>query len=500
MILATGIAFTMAIVAVMTFSACKKEKTDDDSKPADDPKKKEYVLMINNGAQTILPNESIAYTAVLIDNEGNVSTPNNVSWSTSSNTVATISASGVITAAGVGDVKITASVTVDGKTYTASVPLGIYAVSVFSVAPSAILYEKGGSLQLEAIHLSTTGAVTPTCTYESSNTAIATVNASGLVSFVAAGECVITVTATSLQGNPQVKVPVIVIGAPTVSLPITKIIVNPPAKDLFRNETQQLTAKAYKSDGTEASASFTWTSLDPAIATVNSTGLVQPVNPGNTYIQASANGIIGQAEIIVNPDTIVWVDPFYVSVAAGKSRQFTATAYKITRTTATPISGMAFNWMIPTYGIAIFDIATVTSSGLVTVKSEAMPGMMTFVAAEVQGNPNLGGVGSIMVGIADNCDCGNGNSQVHHITINNSAPINMNLMAGTPVQLNAVAYNSSNAVVSSPALVYCSDNITVASVDADGQIMAVGEGTAIIKVCSGPYAEATITVNVTLMK
>ena len=479
---------------VVIFNSCKKDKKED---PADTSKK--YVMIIENGAQTMSPDGHITYSAILVDANGTASPATGVSWTSSVTSVATINSSGVDSGVALGEVKITASVTKDNVTYYASVPLGIYVPSAFTVSPSAIIWNKGDNLQLESVYLSTSGVTNPTCTYTSSNTAIATVSPTGLVTFVEVGECYITVTATSIQGNPVVTVPVLVVGIPEVAIPIIRIEVNPPSKDLFKNETQQLTAKAYKGDGSEAvGISFTWNSLDESIATVNNAGLVTPIKTGTTYIQAKADGIIGQAEIMVNSDTLVWITPFYTSIPAGGTKQFTAEAYHITRTSATPYTGVTFDWLVPTYGFDMFDIATVNATGLVTLKSNAFAGMSTFVMAYDHNNPYVGSVGTIMVAVADDCNCGAGNADVSSIQVSNGNTINMIL--GAQVQLNVTALDTVGGTVANPGLVFCSDNIMVVSVDSDGLLMAAGEGDAIIKICSGAYAVTNVNVHVTLFK
>ncbi len=487
-------ALVLLSFSLVLINSCKKDKKEETTDTT-----KKYVLVIENGAQTMSPDGHITYSAILVDINGSVTPATGVSWTSSSTSIATITSAGVVTAAGTGEVKITGSVLKDNVTYTASVPLGISIPSAFAVSPSAIIWNKGDNLQLESVYMSTTGITTPTCTYQSSNTAIATVTSSGLVTFVEVGECTITVTATSIQGSPVVVVPVLVVGIPEVAIPIIRIEVNPPSKDLFKNETQQLAAKAYKSDGSEATGiSFTWNSTDPAIASVSASGLVTPLKTGTTYIQAKADGIIGQSEITVNSDTLVVVTPFYTSIPAGGTKQFTAQAYHITRTSSTPYTGITFDWLIPTYGFSMFDIATVNATGLVTMKADAIAGMSTFVMASDHNNQWVGSVGSIMVAIADACDCGAGNSSVNSIQVSNGSTINISLMTGIPVQLNVTALDFVGGTVSNPGLVFCSDNITTASVDASGLIIAAGPGDAVIKICSGTFAETTVNVHVTL--
>jgi hypothetical protein len=485
-LLSSIVLLTLGYSLVVGTSSCKKEQAAD----------KDFVLIIENGAQRINPDQTVTYSAKLIDKDGNVTEPESITWTTSSPSIATISSAGTISVAGEGMVTITASVTIEDATLTATAPLGIYVPSLFAVAPCAILYEVGGSIQLEAIHLTTTGAVEPTCTYASSDATVASVSNSGLVSFNKAGSCYITVTATSIQGNPVNIVPVTVIAPYTVELPVVRVEVTPPSADLFQNETIQLTAKAYDFDGAIVSGKTpTWTSADATIVTVSNSGLVTPVYPGETYVYATIDGMIGQASIIVNPDTLVVVEPFYVNIPAGDTKQFTAKAYHITRTSANEIAGVNFAWEIPTYGFSMFDIATVNSTGLVTMKDDALAGMMTFVVAYDINNPNVGGASSIIAAVADDCDCGPENSNVDHITVNQTT-VNLSMMGVSTFQINATAYDAQNNPVDVD-LVYCSNNIMAASVDSDGLIIGAGEGEATIKVCVGSVYEE-ITVNVSL--
>lgn len=467
-------------ISVLLLGACKKDKDDD-------PSQLEKSLVISTGARSIAPDQSLSYTATFVDEEGNASSATGVQWTSSDAGVATISATGSLTTAGVGSTTITASVTEDGNTYSASVPLGILSPSVFAVVPSAIIWEATGSMQLEAVFL---GINTPTYSYSSSNTAIASVNGSGLVSFHSPGSCEITVTASSHPNNP-VFVPVLVVGTPTVSLPVTRIAVTPPSADLFRQESIQLSAQAFNPSGS-VSANFTWSSSDPSVASVDANGNVTANAIGSAYIFASAQGISGQSEIFVSPDTIIEVSPLIGSVPAGGSRQYTAKAYNIR--TATLLSGITqFDWAIPSYGFPVFDFATVNSAGMVSVNSNAMPGNMTFVTASLPSNSEVVGVGIVMVSL---CDCGPGNANVANISISGGA-LSLNLFSNPMGQITASATNSSGGVVSNPDFRYCSDDLAVAVVDEfTGEVSAAGPGTTVLRVCSGGYAEATTSVTV----
>lgn len=473
----------LMLMSSLVIIGCKKDKDKDD------PTNAEKVLVIDNGAMNVAPDQSPRYTAKFVHVDGTIETATGVTWSTSSSSIATISSNGTVSIATVGTVNITATVTEDGKTYKATVPLGIQGASVFAVVPSAIIYEPGGSIQLETFFYGTSA---PSYTYTSSDPNVASVSASGLITFNAIGNCVIQVEASTHPGAPFI-VPIMVVGPPVIKLPVTRVEITPASLDLFRGETGQLTAQAYNLDGS-TNATFTWASSDPAIATVSSSGVVTARSIGNAYIYATAEGITAQAEVLVSPDTVIEITPYIASVTAGGTRQFTAKAYNA-RNGMTLLPGVTtFDWFIPSYGISMFDFATVNSSGVVSVNSNAMPGNMTFVAASLPSNPEIGAASVVMVSM---CDCGPGNASVSSISIQNGSSINLNMFGNPSAQLNAVARDANGNVVSSPALKYCADSPAVVNVDPDtGEIFAAGPGTATVSVCSGPYAEATISVTV----
>ena len=473
-----SITLILFLCTAFTFTACKK---DDPSEDLD------KVLVIDNGAQSIEPGESLTYTASFVDEQGNVSAASSVQWSSENTSVVSISASGVVSSGGFGTTTITATVQEDGVTYTATVPLGIQAPASFAVVPSAIIYEVGGNIQLETVAFNSS---VPTFTYSSDNNNVASVSASGLVTFEGAGSCIITVTASSHPNTP-VLIPVLVVGPPVIALPVTRVEVTPNSSTLFRGETVSLQAQPYNMDG-PTNADVVWSSSDPNIASVDASGVVTGHAIGEAYIYATAQGISGQAEVYVSPDTIIEVTPFSASIGAGSTRQFTARAYNI-RTNSYLNSITTFDWTIPTYGFGVFDFASVNSSGLVSVNSDAIPGNLTFLIVSLPSNPDIVGFASIM---ASFCDCGAGNADVSTIDINNG-PFSLSLFGNPSATINATARDAQGNAVSNPELRYCSDDMTVCQVDElTGEIFATGEGTATVSVCSGSYAESSTTVTV----
>ena len=468
------------LLAVTFFNSCKKDKPDPD-------KDLEKVLIIDNGARSIAPDEPLTYSASFVFEDGSRKAATGVSWSSSVAAIASVSSAGVVSTAGIGSVTVTASVTEGSVTYTTQAPLGIVAPSVFAVVPSAIIWEVGGEIQLETVYL---GISNPTYSFVSSDANVATVDNNGLIRFQGTGSCTVTVTASSAPNSPAI-VPIVVVGPPQVTLPVTKINITPASADLFRQETAQLTAQASNSNG-PVSATFSWSSSAPNIVSVDANGQITAQALGSAYIYATAKGITGQAEIYVSPDTVIEVTPFMASIPAGGTQQFIAKAYNI-RNGVTLLPGITqFDWAIPTYGFGVFDFASVNNAGLVSVNNNALIGNLTFVIASIPGNPDVAGVGSIMVSL---CNCGPGNANVSSISI--ASGLSLNLFGNPSGQLVVTAKDANGNTVSNPNLRYCSDNTTIALVDEfTGEVTGLSVGNANIRVCSGGFAEATTSVTV----
>lgn len=456
-------------------------------------------LSIQTGATTIAPGGTLTYNAVLVDGSGNTSAAPNVTWSVSTgggDGIGSFSGN-IFTGSGSGYGTVTASATVNGKTLTATVPVGVYVPALFSVVPSAVIWTTGaGTIPLTPVYIGT--ASVSDYTYASSNSSVATVDGSGVISFAGTGSCVITVTGNGLSGNNKVSVPVLVVGMPTVSLPVVRVAVTPGGADMFRGDNATFTAKAYNSSGNEVTGvAFTWASQDASVASVDASGKVTAQKLGKTVITAMGSGIVGQAEVQVLPDTAIIVTPFMASIPANGSKQFTATAYAVNHSTraVTAISMPAgLTWSVPYTGISMFDIATVNASGLVTLKSSATtPFISTIVMASVSSPTIDPGVGLVMV---SDCNCGTTTAGVTHIGVSTST-VALNLTSNPTATISAQALNASNSPVPGATLTYCTDNMSVCSVDSSGTLIAGMPGTATITICNGNVT-ATVTVTVTM--
>ncbi len=154
-----------------------------------------------------------------------------------------------------------------------------------------------------------TPTLTPTSsasnlTWSSSNTSVATVNASGLVSGVSPGTCYIT--ATSSDGGYVFSTVQFTV---TATPPITGIALNKTKETLYLGsslDSKILTATITPSECTNVGV--TWSSSDPNIATVNQNGRVTAVSEGITTITCVANddsGISASCQITVKSLSLI---------------------------------------------------------------------------------------------------------------------------------------------------------------------------------------------------
>jgi uncharacterized protein YjdB len=136
------------------------------------------------------------------------------------------------------------------------------------------------------------------------------------------------------------------------------VTVSPVSSTIAKGLTQQLTATVtFLSGDSSTSATVTWSTSAPAVASVSSTGLVTGVGQGTATITATASSLKGSAVITIGPPTLsLAIGPTSPSVAAGHTQQFTAT----------PTMSDGSSPGTPTLSWSSSDntVATINSSGL----------------------------------------------------------------------------------------------------------------------------------------
>ena len=151
-------------------------------------------------------------------------------------------------------------------------------VPVTSVAVSPKTFSKvvGGTQQLTATVLPA-DATNKAVTYATSNSRIATVSSTGLVTTVAAGSATITVTSTDGSFKDTATCTVT-----SAVVPVTSVTITNKTISMVKGETSQIVATVLPANAT--TKTVTYSSSNTAIATVSSTGLVTSVASGSATI------------------------------------------------------------------------------------------------------------------------------------------------------------------------------------------------------------------------
>lgn len=222
-----------------------------------------------------------------------------VTWSSSNTAVATVTSTGLITAVSAGSATITAAA--GGKSATVVVNTSLVPVATITVSalkPAQI----GRNIQLFST-LKSTGGTTLTADqrifgWASTDTTVATVSATGVLTGVSAGTTVVTCVVEGKVGLLNV----------TVSqVGIQYLVVAPDSTDIKVGATRQFTAQAFDADSVVLSTAalngrtFTWTSSDLAKGAVSAGGLVTGLSAGAIDITATVGTVSKTAKAVIVP-------------------------------------------------------------------------------------------------------------------------------------------------------------------------------------------------------
>ena len=203
-----------------------------------------------------------------------------VTWSSDKTEIATVDGAGRVTAVKAGEAVVTVTTEDGGRTATCKVTVKAKAVNVTDVTldKTELTLTEGETETLTAT-VKPDNADNKKVKWSSDKTDVATVDGSGKVTAVKAGEVVVTVTTEDGGKTATCKVTV-----KAKVVPVTGVDVKPWSVTIGANGTTKLTCTVAPSNATNRNVR--WESDNPSVATVDSDGNVRAVSAGVAKVSA----------------------------------------------------------------------------------------------------------------------------------------------------------------------------------------------------------------------
>ena len=232
-----------------------------------------------------------------------------VTWKSSNTKIATVSSAGKVTGVKTGIVTITCTSKATGQSAICKVTIG-----KVNLDKSEAIILKGSTLKLTPTVYPTT-LTDKSVTWKSSNTKVATVSSSGMVTGVKTG--VVTITCTSKATGLKT----------TCEVTVGKVNLDKSEAAVLKGTTLTLTPTVYPT--TLEDKSVTWKSSNTKVATVTSAGEVKGVKTGIVTITCTSKGtgLSATCEVTVGK---VNLDKTEVSIVKGKTVTLVPSVYPTT--------------------------------------------------------------------------------------------------------------------------------------------------------------------------
>lgn len=303
---------------------------------------KAETINISASQTTVETGKKITLTAKVTTTDGYVY--NSAKWTSSNTAIATVNQDGVVTAVGPGSVVIKAEAVDGSGKYDSIVIKVIQKITGLSLRASATV-AVGKSFTLTPTIIPST-ATEIDLSWSTSNSAVASVNAEGLVTTKSVGTAKITCTTADGKISATCTVKVVI--------PATGITVSSDSEELWKGNVVQLVALVTPSTATDKT--ITWTSSNTKVATVTSDGLVTAIAGGECVITVKNSA--GQTDTC---RITVYEDCTGVKLESNVKSMYVGQSYTMT---ASVIPSTATNKKV-TWTSSVPSVATVSSTGVV---------------------------------------------------------------------------------------------------------------------------------------
>ncbi|HZZ84327.1 MAG TPA: Ig-like domain-containing protein [Anaeromyxobacteraceae bacterium] len=429
-------------------------------------------IAIAPATASVAAGASQAFTATALFSDGTTAdVSSTATWSSSDDSVAIFTGAGAAKGVKAGAVTVTA--TAQGVSGTAQLQVTPAAASSVSVSCASLTLASGTGTACTAYLLFGDGSkqdVTGSAAWTSSAGSVATV-AAGAVSGVAPGTATISAAAGGLTGSATVTVTSAVLDA---------LAVGPDLQTIPIGVQLPFAATGIFSDGTQQdlTSQVSWTTGNPAVATISGAGLATAVGQGSTTVTATLGAQTASASLAVTAVALQGIDVFatVTSFAKGTSVTLTAQGNYSDGTTQDLTAQAAWS-----SSAAAVTLSAAGGQELAT-GAEVGPATVTASVAGVSGTLDLAVTPATLVSIA-------------------VAPPTVSVPAGLSQQLTATGTFTDGSTQDLTAqAAWSSSDPTLASVSNDpataGLVSALKQGTVTITAAAlGASSAATFTVS-----
>lgn len=242
-----------------------------------------------------------------------------VTFASSAPDVVSVDAAGVLTSHKPGNATIT--VKVGGHTASCNVAV-VIPLESFTLNHTVIDLNKGDTVQMSvsAFYPENTTS-SKQVSWAISDASVLSVDANGLLTAVGGGTAVVGATVDGITVNCQVN----------VSVPLQSIGIAGGNVSVERERSKTLTV-VYNPSDTTVNRAVTWTSSNPAVATVDAAGTVVGIANGTTVITATVGGISTSCEVtvidpILGPQVTFVFDAGHGGIFPGASSTYNGVQY-----------------------------------------------------------------------------------------------------------------------------------------------------------------------------
>ncbi|HLM65938.1 MAG TPA: Ig-like domain-containing protein, partial [Longimicrobium sp.] len=290
-----------------------------------------------------------------------------IRWSTADSALAGLEAVAGATVRVRGRVPGTARVSASSERVDNTVEIIVTGpVETVEVVPATSVVVQGANTQFQAYAKDARSIVivNPSIRWSTSNPAVVTVTAAGLVSAVGAGTAQVTATVDGKSGVGQVTV---------TAAPVATVAVTPDPATVAVDRSVQFRASVKDAAGNELGGRpVVWSSSNTAVLSIDASGTATGRAVGTVTVTATSDTKSGTAQVSVVPPSalVIEVTPSSRAVDIGDTLRFEA---RLRDGNGNYVSGRPVSWVSSDPGVAAMSgsLAAGMSPGIATITASA---------------------------------------------------------------------------------------------------------------------------------